>query len=453
MFDFTVTLDRNGKKPIYEQLYSYIAEEIRSKGLKENERMPSKKSLSKHLGISVNTVETVYAILTDEGYLKAKPRSGYYVCRIDAPIGKDIIRWRNEVKKSADNYRLDFRTNAVDVASFPYSTWARLSKNVMYSTSEYLNAGDVRGDYELRESIAKYLHEFRGVNCSPEQIIVGAGIEYLTMLLAELFENNAVFALENPGYGKVNTILRNNNKKINYIGVDENGLSIDELKKTTSDIVYVTPSHQFPTGAVMPVGRRTELIRWAQEREGRYIIEDDYNGEFNFSVKPIPAMQGLSSGGKVIYLSTFSRVLAPSVRIAYMVLPDKMLDKFMKRFSSYSSTVPRFEQHTLNEFISGGYFSRHLNRVKNIYKKRRDRLIEAITAKDVKITGERAGLHIVVQTERSKDIIQKAKERGIRLYDMDSYYFEKQQQSHSIIIGYAGVSDSDIAELGEIFGE
>lgn len=451
MFDFTVTLDRKGKKPIYEQLYSYIAEEIRAKGLKENERMPSKKSLSKHLGISVNTVETAYALLTDEGYLKAKPRSGYYVCRIDAPIGKDVIRYRSKAKKNCDNYRIDFRTNAVDVASFPYSTWARLSKNVMYSTPEYLNTGDVMGDYELRESIAKYLHEFRGVNCSPEQIIVGAGIEYLTMLLAELFENRAVFALENPGYGKVNTILKNNNKGINYIGVDENGLSVDELKKTDSDIVYVTPSHQFPTGAVMPVGRRMELIKWAQERKGRYIIEDDYNGEFNFSVKPIPAMQGLSTDGKVIYLSTFSRVLAPSVRVAYMVLPDKMLDKFMKRFSSYSSTVPRFEQHTLNEFISGGYFSRHLNRVKNIYRKRRDKLIDVIAGKNIKITGERAGLHIVVKTPRAKEIIKTARDRGIRLYDMDTYYFERGKQSNAIIIGYAGVSDSDIEELGDIF--
>lgn len=451
MFDFTVTLDRNGKKPIYEQLYSYIAEEICAKGLKESEKMPSKKSLAKHLGISVNTVETAYAILTDEGYLKSKPRSGYYVCRVDAPIGKNVVQYIEPLRTDKKDYRVDFKTNAVDIDSFPYSTWARLSKNVMYSTSEYLNSGDVKGDYELRESIAKYLHEFRGVNCSPEQIIVGAGIEYLTMLLSELFDSKAAFAVENPGYGKVNTILKNSNRKINYIGVDENGLSVDELKKTVSDIVYVTPSHQFPTGAVMPVGRRLELIKWAQEKEERYIIEDDYNGEFNFSIKPIPAMQGLSTGGKVIYLSTFSRVLAPSVRIAYMVLPDKILDRFMRRFSSYSSTVPRFEQHTLNEFISGGYFSRHLNRIKNIYKKRRDRLIEVVSGNGVKITGERAGLHIAVQTAKAKEIIKKASGKGIRLYDMDTYYFEKGGQSNSIIIGYAGVSDGEIEELREIF--
>lgn len=451
MFDFTITFNKASKKPLYEQLYAYIAAEIRNKTLKENERIPSKKSLAKHLGISVNTVETAYSILTDEGYLVSKPRSGHYVCRVDAPVGKNNMEYTEPKKEEKESYRIDFRTNAIDIASFPYATWIKLSKEVMYSTAEYLNTGNVKGDFELRESIAKYLHEFRGVICSPEQIIVGAGIEYLTMLLSELFDRDEVFALENPGYGKINTILKNNGRKINYIDVDENGLCVDALKKSNSDIVYTTPSHQFPTGAVMPVGRRLELIRWSEEGEGRYIIEDDYNGEFNFSVRPIPAMQGLSSNGRVIYLSTFSRVLAPSVRIAYMVLPKEMLKKYTQHFSSYSSTVPRFEQHTLNKFISEGYFARHLNRVKNIYKKRRDKVIEAISAPDVKIRGERAGLHIVAQTKGAKEIIQEAQGRGIRLYDMDDYYFCSNKKSNSIIIGYAGVSNSEIEELRELF--
>lgn len=451
VFNFIIELDRSSKKPLYEQLYLHIAEKIRNKSIKENEKMPSKKSLAKYLGISVNTVETAYSILTDEGYLLAKPRSGYYVRRIDVPIGTHNIEYVQEKKEEASDFKIDFRTNTVDIASFPYATWIKLSKEVMYSTPEYLNTGDVKGDYELRESIAKYLNEFRGVICSPEQIIVGAGIEYLTMLLTELFKNDAVFALENPGYGKINTILKNNGKKINYIDVDENGLMTYNLKKTNSEIVYVTPSHQFPTGAVMPVGRRMELIKWAEADRERYIIEDDYNGEFNFSVKPIPAMQGLSSSDKVIYLSTFSRVLAPSVRIAYMVLPRDMLKRFIRRFSAYSSTVPRFEQHTLNKFISDGYFARHLSRVKNIYKKRRDRVIEAISMPDVCIKGERAGLHIVAQTSRAKEILKRAEKQGIRLYDMDDYYFKNEKKSNAVIIGYAGVNDNEIEELRNVF--
>ncbi len=452
MFDFIFTADKSSKKPLYEQLYSYIAGEIGSNNFRENERMPSKKSLAKYLGISVNTVETAYSILVDEGYLRSKPRSGYYVCHVEAPVGKYDFEYTEE-KEEKRKYEIDFKTNAVDIGSFPYATWVKLSKEVMYSSPEYLSSGDVKGDFELRESIAKYLHEFRGVQCSPSQIVVGAGIEYLTMLLSELFDKKSVFAVENPGYGKINAILKNGSRSVNYIDVDESGMRIDRLKETNSDIAYVTPSHQFPTGAVMPIGRRGELLAWAEEREERYIIEDDYNSEFNFSVKPVPAMQGMAKSDKVIYLSTFSRVLAPSIRIAYMVLPKKILERYEERFSGYSSTVARFEQHTLYRFISDGYFSRHLSRVKNIYRKRRDKLIETLKPFDTEITGERAGLHIVVKTDRAKEIIKKADSMDIKLYDMDDYYFDKHENTNSIIIGYAGVNDEEIEKLNWIFTE
>ncbi|MCD8180640.1 MAG: PLP-dependent aminotransferase family protein [Firmicutes bacterium] len=452
MFNFIFTADKESKKPLYEQLYSYVANEIRNNNLIENERMPSKKALAKHLGISVNTVETAYSILAEEGYLRSVPRSGFYVCRIEAPVGGREIEYAEE-KAPVKKYKTDFKTNTVDVASFPYATWVKLSKEVLYSNPEYLNAGDVKGDYELRESIAKYLHEFRGVRCSPAQIVVGAGIEYLTMLLTELFDEKSVFALENPGYRKINAILKNNNRRINYIDVDETGLRTDKLKESDSDIVYVTPSHQFPTGAVMSVGRRTELLSWAEEKDGRYIIEDDYNSEFNFSVKPVPAMQGLAVSDRVIYLSTFSRVLAPSIRIAYMVLPKEILKKFNEHFSSYSSTVPRFEQHTLDRFISDGYFSRHLSRVKNIYRKRRDRLMEILGGTDFAITGERAGLHLVAKTPCAKEIIKKAEQNDMKLYDMDDYCMTENKRGNFVIIGYAGASDEDMERLDKFLEE
>ena len=448
MFNFIFTADKASKKPLYEQLYSYVADEIKNKNIKENERMPSKKALAKYLGISVNTVETAYSILVQEGYLRAVARSGFYVCKVDIPVGDRNFEYEEE-QESVTAYKADFKTNKVDINSFPYSTWIKLSKEVMYSTPEYLNSGNVKGDYELRESIAKYLHEFRGVKCSPMQIVVGAGIEYLTMLLTELFDRDKVFAVENPGYKKISAILRNNNRKINYIDVDENGLCTDCLKQTDSDIVYVTPSHQFPTGAVMPVWRRMELLSWAEEGEDRYIIEDDYNSEFNFSIKPVPAMQGLANSDRVVYLSTFSRVLAPSIRIAYMVLPKKLLEKFDRHFGTYSSTVPRFEQHTLNKFISGGYYSRHLSRVKNIYKKRRDKIIQSLGNAD--ISGERVGLHIVVKTDKAKEIIEYALKCDVKLYDMDDYYMTENKKSNSIIIGYAGAEDDDIELLKNIF--
>ena len=448
MYNFTVQLNKKSKKPLYEQLYDHISSEIRSGNLKENERMPSKKALSSHLGISVNTIETAYSMLVQEGYLTPLPRSGYYVCRIAQPIGENIFYTKKQTIKQT--HRIDFKTNAVDSDAFPFSTWIKLSKETMYSSPELLNSGESQGDYELRESIAKYLHEFRGVKCDPEQIIVGAGIEYLLLLLTKILGDNNIYAVENPGYRKTCEILKSSGAGINYIPLDRDGMIIDSLINTKANVVYITPSHQFPTGVTMPIGRRFELLSWAAEKENRYIIEDDYNSEFNFSSKPIPAVQGLSPNSRVVYMSTFSRTLAPSIRIAYMVLPPALLEIYHKRFSMYSSTVSRFEQHTLNKFISGGYLQRHLNRVKNIYRKRRDLLISELKALpyQTEIYGEKSGLHLLVKTPFADKILKTAEKNGIKLYSLDDYFFtETKSPSNIIIIGYASCTEDNITEL------
>lgn len=454
MYNFTVILDNSIKKPLYQQLYEYIAKEIRERRFAENERMPSKKALSAHLGISVNTIETAYEILVQEGYLEPVARSGFYVRYIDAPVGK-ASALETEHEELREKYEIDFRTNAVDVNSFPYATWVKLSKEVMYENPELLNAGEVKGDYELRRNIAKYLSEFRGVSCSPKQIIVGAGIEYLLMLLIEILGGNRVYALENPGYGKVNAILKNNGCAINYIDLDKKGISLESLQKTNSNAVYITPSHQFPAGIIMPVDRRIELINWADGGEDRYIIEDDYNSEFNFSKKPITAVQGISGSEKVIYLNTFSRILAPSIRIAFMVLPPKLLEIYEEKFSRYSPTVSRFEQHTLSRFISENYLSRHLNRVKKIYRKRRDALIDVLKRSpyDIEISGEKAGLHLLIKSGSAEEIMKKAFESGIKLYNAEDYYFTPHESSPALIAGYAGVTEADIAQLGAVLAD
>ena len=254
---------------------------------------------------------------------------------------------------------IDLSTRGVDPALFPFRTWARLQKELLYSSPELLAHGDAQGDWELRQALADYLEEYRGVQCSPQQIVVGAGLEYLLGLLAPLLPGKA--AVETPGYPRAKQVLENNGVECCCLPVDEDGLSIEELSRSGASVCYVTPSHQFPTGVTMPAGRRAELLHWAAKRPGeRYIIEDDYDSEFRFDTRPLPSLQGMAGAdGPVVYLSTCSRSLAPSIRIAYMVLPEHLLPAWWKTYRLYASTVGRFEQQTLARFITEGYFTRH----------------------------------------------------------------------------------------------
>ncbi|NLL46860.1 MAG: PLP-dependent aminotransferase family protein [Clostridiales bacterium] len=448
MNSFTIELKKTSGSPLYEQLYLYISGEIKSGNLKKNEKLPSKKALASHLRISRNTVETAYSMLAQEGYIYSRPRSGHYVCDISDLVPLPKVTVPAAAEQPEERYRFDFRTNAVDISSFPFKTWAKLNREVVYQSPELLFSGDVRGDRCLRESLAKYLHEFRGVKCGPDQIVIGAGIEYLLTLVCGLFDPGISVAVENPGYGKAVSVIRNSGMSIRYIPLDCDGMRPDALRQSGADIAYITPSHQFPTGIIMPIRRRAELLSWAAESEGRYIIEDDYNSEFNFVLRPVPAVQGLEGGGRVIYMSTFSRTLAPSIRIAYMVLPPDLSARFSEKFGRYSSTVSRFEQHTLCRFIDGGHLSRHLNRVKHIYKRRRDILSSLLQSlpcsAKLKISGENAGLHLIV--EGPEDLIRRATENAlhenIRVYHLSDYYFEGDGRE-ALVLGYASMPEED----------
>ncbi len=449
MNNFTFELNKSMGCPLYEQLYLYISGEIKSGRLKKGEKLPSKKAIASHLHISQNTVETAYSMLVQEGYVYSKPRSGYYVCNISDLILPPNVRYETIPKKNDFSFRYDFSTNVVDIESFPFKTWAKLNREVVYQSPELLLSGDGRGDGAIRESLAKYLHEFRGVNCSPDQIVIGAGIEYLLTIICGLLDEGISFAVENPGYPKSVSVIKNSGRDIKYIPLDKEGLSPNALRESGAGAAYITPSHQFPTGIVMPIGRRAEILRWAGECAGRFIIEDDYNSEFNFIGKPIPSIQGIDSLGRVIYMSTFSRILAPSIRIAYMVLPYELMERFFEKYGRYSSTVSRFDQHTLCRFIDGGHLSRHLNRVKNIYKKRRDILASALhslpCAGSLKIYGENAGLHLIVETppELASKIAENAGRENIRINRLRDYYFEG-SGNEAFLLGYASMKPEDL---------
>ena len=354
--------------------------------------------------------------------------------------------------------RYDLSTRGVDPELFPFRTWARLQKELLYSSPELLTHGDAQGDLSLRQALAEYLEEYRGVRCGPHQLVVGAGLEYLLGLLAPLLPGPA--AVENPGYPRARQVLENNGVSCCCLPVDADGLSIEALSRSGAAVCYVTPSHQFPTGVTMPAGRRAELLHWAARRPGqRYIIEDDYDSEFRFDTRPLPSLQGMAGAdGPVVYLSTCSRSLAPSIRIAYMVLPEQLLPAWHAKYALYSGTVSRFEQQTLARFITGGYFTRHLARERVAYKARRDALTkalrEAFAPEELHLTGLHTGLHLLAELRDPPpdDALRAAAEaEGVRLSLLSDYDLTGGGAAlgGTLVLGYGSLADESCASVGE----
>ncbi len=456
----TFIIDINSKTPMYEQLYRFIRAEIEKGKLLSDEKMPSKRMLATHLKISTITVENAYAQLVAEGYLKSVPKSGYFV----EPYEHNLLHKQSNIFNNENIlfnapshnkiYEYDFKTNVVDTNLFPFSTWAKLAREVLSeSSNELLNVTHPQGCYELRKEIADYLYNFRGIKANTEQIVVGAGSEYLIGLIIQLLGRKSIYAVENPGYSKINKIFESNDVVTVPVSLDEQGLSVTKLAKTNANVVHVTPSHQFPLGIIMPVKRRISLLSWANESSNRYILEDDYDSEFRFAGHPIPALQGIDCNGKVIYINSFTKSLAPSLRISYMVLPPQLLKIYQQKFMFNSCTVPNFEQYTLNKFMNKGYFERHLSRMRNAYKQRRDLFIKAITSskldKYVDIIGQDAGLHLLLHIKNGLDeaqLVAKAKAVGVRVYGLSEYYNFPAQHYHksTLVIGYSGFQQTQI---------
>lgn len=446
MLNLTLQLTPHGGEPLYKQIYTYIVAEIESGRLPAHAKLPSKRALAQHLGVSVNTVDTAYQMLVAEGYALSRAKSGFYAAQLASPL-PHTVRPAAPAAAPAPRWRYDFGTGFIDTQLFPQKTWARLLREVMAQNGDVLNHGPMQGDENLRRAIADYLHSYRGVLCTPQQVVVGAGVEYLLGQLARLLRGS-VFAAEDPGYARTGVILQNNQSRCVYVPVDQNGMEIQALEQSGADIAYVTPSHQFPTGVTMPMPRRTQLLQWAAAEAGRYIIEDDFDSEFRFATQPIPALQGLDSHGRVIYISTFSKSLAPGIRMAYMVLPPKLLESYRRCFSLYSCTVSRLEQQTVCRLIDEGHFARHLRRLRIAYRERRDVLVQALNenfGKDITLYGKHTGLHILAQLPRAQSeqaMADAAAREGVRCAALGSYYHGAAQNRlpNTVVLGYAGLT-------------
>lgn len=450
----TCHLDTNSAVPMYEQIYRYIRQEIRSGALACKQKLPSTRQLAIHLQISRNTVDMAYSQLVSEGYIESIPKRGYFVCNVtqllDLPSNTELTTTSNQSPK--EKYQYDFSPFAIDISKFPFATWRKLSRECMsFDNNELFLLGARQGDLSFRQAIRQYLHESRGVNCSEDQIIIGAGADYLLQLLCQLLPSNSKIAMENPTYKQAFLIFQGLEFPVQAIGLTEKGINLEELSNSDANLCYVTPSHQYPVGIVMPYKQRLKLLAWANEDASRYIIEDDHDSEFRYRGKPIPALAGMDTKNKVIYLGTFSRAIAPAIRIGYMVLPKPLLEQYQKNFSYYASTVSRVDQAILTSFIEGGYFERHLNRMRKVYKGKHDTLLNAlqIFQDEITIHNENAGLHILVcfhgnHTENS--LLSLAKEHNIRLYPLSEHYITNVPDSEGVnlLFGFGNLSEGEI---------
>lgn len=452
----TPILDSSKNQPLYEQIYHYVKAEIENNNLTAHTKLPSKRVLAEYIKVSQMTVETAYAQLVAEGYLYTRPKSGYFVQPIE-PLAPEmaktseaenigIIR-ETQPPKAVAAY--DFSTDYTETEGFPFSVWAKIMRETLNENHEMLlQAGNVQGDFDLRRAIAALLRSHRGITCRLDQIIVGAGTEYLLGLAVQLLGRNLSYAAENPGYPKIHKILQHNAAKTYVIPMGAQGIELEALRQSGANAVHVTPSHQFPLGIIMPVARRRQLLNWAEEVPGRYILEDDYDSEFRFDGKPIPALKTLDTKDRVIYFNTFAKSLAPSLRFGYMVLPDALLQRFYQELDFYSSTVSNFEQRALYRFLNNGHFERHLNRMRKSYRTKRDALVKALAVMDpqkrIEIYGSNSGLHILLKINNGmseRELIARAMAYDVRVYGLSEYSSSGNlyEWQDCIVLGYAGI--------------
>lgn len=471
MNEIMIDLQGGAKAPLYEKIYEYIKNEIVDGKISKGEKLPSTRLLAKNLSVSRSTVELAYDQLLAEGYIEAEPYRGYFVCDIEAlyqleqrnhmqeklQAGQDWQPgWKTEIKHGAGSSKqkeIDFSPYTIDTQNFPYNVWRKLHKNVLLDDrEEILLSGDGQGDHELRMAIADYLHQARGVNCVAEQIIIGAGNEYLELLLAQVLGEKKTVLMDDPTYLQAYRTFSNIGYLVKNIPAEQGSMPIEAVRRENADILYVMPSHQFPLGTVMPLKQRLELLKWASEKEGRYLIEDDHDSEYRYKGKPIPSLQSIDHEEKVIYLGTFSKSIAPSLRISYMVLPQHLLKNYQRYCGFYSTTVSKIQQEVLCGFIRGGYFGRHLNKMRGIYKNKHDFLVSELKKRPwvENIAGDNAGLHVLVQVDTQmseEELCERAAEQGIHLMGISEHYIHKPPVSKPVILlGYGKPDEKRILE-------
>lgn len=461
MYEIMLNLNGGERKNLYEQIYEYIREEIRQGRIRCGERLPATRLLAKQLDVSRSTAQMAYEQLLSEGYIESVPCRGYFVCEMEElyHLEQGLQMSEERAEEKTKHYLYDFTPNGIDLEHFPCATWRKLSREVLQDDQkELFHLGDPKGEYALRKAISSYLHQARGVNAHPSQIVIGAGNDYLQMLLSRIIGTDLKVAMESPTYRHAYDIFRSLGYECCTVPMDQYGMDVRGLRESQAEIAYVMPSHQYPMGTVMPVKRRQQLLNWASEREERYIIEDDYDSEFRYIGKPIPSLQGSDVHQSVIYIGTFSKSIAPSVRISYLVLPSVLLSKYEQVGRKFSCTVSRTDQKMLQLFMERGYFERHLNKMRTIYKNKHDVLLAEVKKMDRigKVLGERSGVHILLQMNEKwseQELVVRAGRAGVKVYPLSDYCIDDRVYEPTILLGYATMTEEKIQKAVKILAE
>ena len=396
--------DKESKKPLYIQLYEYIKTEITSGLLKPDSKLPSIREASSTLNLSKTTIENAYSQLVAEGYIDNYPKRGYFVCDL-SEYNFDI----EEVPKITlvHHDEIIYLNDGVDKESFDVASWKRLYNKVISDPeSNIYNSCAIQGEEFLREEIANFVNTMRGGRTSAQQVIVGAGVQYLLGILIRIIrEDYKTVAVEKPGFKKAEFVFEDYGFNINHIEITDDGFPISKLKESDAEVIYISPAHQYPLGTIMPVNKRMELLDWAYKKNG-LIIEDDYDSMIRYGGMPIPSLQGLDKNDCVVYLGSFSKMLLPSLRISFMVIPKKLLPKYNEIKFRHTQSTSKIDQLVLANFMKDESMVKHLRKIKRIYKKKNTSLI--LSFKDLfkdklEVISSDSGLHIVCLAKTEKD--------------------------------------------------
>lgn len=445
--------DLSGKNKYY-TLYEGLRGDILSGRIKSGEKLPGKRTLARELGVSVVTVQTAYEQLLAEGYITSRERSGYFVAPLD-------IEYRAPQRPAApaenaaaegQRFKIDLVKGGAPAELFPFTSWARLMRGVLSDCGEHLlERVPEGGDNDLKEAISDYLYRARGISVEPRYIVIGAGAEQLYGTIVQLIGRDKLYAVENPGYRKISHTYALYGARCVYIPVNSDGVDADVAIASGADVLHISPAHQFPTGAVTPASVRARLIS-AAEKRGGYIVEDDYDSEFRLVGKPLQNMYALNPE-RVIYINTFSKTLAPSMRMGYMVLPPELLERYMHIFGKNSCCVPLFEQKTLARMISGGGFERHINRMKNYYRGVREELLKKIAELtcEHEVCDTASGLHFTVKFPSAYSdgcIKERAARAGIEVRCLSDYLLAPREGcGRTAVVNFSGVTAEQLRSL------